>query len=174
MVFDPWRRCRRAVYRTRDAASTNAGDRRSIVVSCRTPTCRTIYVDPRRKLDTSSISGRRTTDRNSPRRPVPRGLHLAQSSAYNYPSALLSSRPSSRFRLLGFFQSENRRRNKQNTRTPRLNNRIKNNFPSGVSERKEKKGKKKGEKERGETSISRDYGISQTDTVDATSRKTAD
>lgn len=41
-----------------------------------------------RKLDTSSISGRRTTDRNWPRRPVPRGLHLAQSSAYNYPPCL--------------------------------------------------------------------------------------
>lgn len=38
-----------------------------------------------RKLDTSSISRRRTTDRNWTRRPVPRALaSSARSSAYNY------------------------------------------------------------------------------------------
>lgn len=165
MVFDPWRRCRRAAHRTRDAASTIAVLSSFLVVLRRAERYTSILGGNSIRVvsqeDVRPI-GTRLGDR-SLEACISRGLlrtiilllcfHLALHPDSVYPASF-------NLRIDGQI-----RRNKRNTGTLRLNNTVKNNFPS----------RKSLKKERGETSIARDYGISQTDTVvDATSRKTAD
>lgn len=130
MVFDPWGRCRPATYRTRNAASTAVGNGvLQLVVSCPHADVENDIRRSSRKLDTSSISRRRTTDRNWTRRPVPRALASLRALLRTIIPPFLSSHSSSLCSSCSI-SSNNAKRTVQSVIIPRYTSKIADSFSS--------------------------------------------